>query len=268
MGSVWEQPLPTLEALLARGLRLDARLGVAGLPQSGTGQTAWLSGVNAAAHMGRHYGPWPGPSLKPLLEESTPVRLARAGGRVALLNDYPEGYFRPGRRHGCVPYSALAAGLELNPAGLPSVSPLLGLDYQAPWAPLAHEDDLRRQGERVARATRELDLALIDLWLSDHLGHLGQTSVPQAVLQAGRAYLRRLEAFVSGLLEGGGELVLSSDHGNLEDLSTGSHTYANVPLLASHLELPPLTDIARAGAYLQARLLGAPLPVEGGTVSE
>ena len=38
-GSVWEQDLPTLRAVVDAGLALDATLGVPGLPQSGTGQS-------------------------------------------------------------------------------------------------------------------------------------------------------------------------------------------------------------------------------------
>ena len=42
---------------------LDATLGVPGLPQSATGQTTLLTGVNAARLMGRHVQGLPGPTL-------------------------------------------------------------------------------------------------------------------------------------------------------------------------------------------------------------
>src|SRR5438105_11172827 len=42
----------------------DARLGVEGLPQSATGQTAILTGVNAAKLIGRHLHGYPSPRLK------------------------------------------------------------------------------------------------------------------------------------------------------------------------------------------------------------
>jgi hypothetical protein len=38
-------------------LPLDARLGVKGLPQSGTGQSALYTGLNTARMIGQHFGP-------------------------------------------------------------------------------------------------------------------------------------------------------------------------------------------------------------------
>ena len=46
----------------------DARLGVEGLPQSATGQTAILTGVNAAQLIGRHLHGYPSPRLKQALD--------------------------------------------------------------------------------------------------------------------------------------------------------------------------------------------------------
>src|SRR5512145_901748 len=43
---------------------IDACLGVDGLPQSATGQTTMLTGVNAAAALGRHKEGFPGPRLR------------------------------------------------------------------------------------------------------------------------------------------------------------------------------------------------------------
>src|SRR5215217_9193982 len=47
----------------------DTRLGVAGLPQSATGQTAILTGVNASKLIGRHLHGYPSPRLKQALSE-------------------------------------------------------------------------------------------------------------------------------------------------------------------------------------------------------
>ena len=48
----WSGPRATL-------LPLDATLGVPGLPQSGTGQTALFTGMNAPKLIGKHFGPFP-----------------------------------------------------------------------------------------------------------------------------------------------------------------------------------------------------------------
>ena len=255
----WETELPTLRPFVDAGLALDATLGVPGLPQSATGQTCWLTGQDGVAAMHGHFGPQPGPTLRRMLDEaSLPVRLAQTGRRAALLNFYPPGYFaaqqeRP--RHGCFPYSFLAAGLSLNPSGLPLLSPTLGLDYRAPWTATDSLDDWRRRGEAVA-AVRGYDLLVFDAWFSDLLGHEGRSVPPEGLHAAAGGYLRRLDALLDGLLRAGASVVLSSDHGNFEDLNVKSHTTARVPFAASgvSLKLPggaQPTDVPQGGQVLQ-----------------
>lgn len=259
--SVWETELPTLRPLVEGGQALDAALGVPGLPQSGTGQTCWLTGLDAVRVMGEHFGPHPGPTLRRLLaQDSLPVRLTRAGGRAALANHYPPAYHaaqarRP--RPGCFPYAFQAAGLPLNPREVPPVSPTLGLGYAAPWPEQTPLADLSRLGERLAHAARAHDLIAADLWLSDLLGHRGGVPVPAGARAAGRAYLRRVDALLAGLLEGGARVVVSSDHGNLENLRVKAHTLARVPFAGAGVELLSAGDIVEGGRSV-ARLLGLP----------
>ncbi|WP_293911707.1 metalloenzyme domain protein [Deinococcus sp.] len=254
-GSAWEQELPALRPLIDAGLALDTTLGVSGTPQSGTGQSCWLTGRDAVRIMGEHFGPYPGPTLQKLLrQESLPVRLIQAGGTAALLNVYPPGYFaahdkRP--RHGCFPFSFLAAGLSLNPPGLPSVSPTLGLRYGSPWAATLEPSELHAQGREVARAAQAHDLLVLDLWLSDLLGHEGRPDAPPELLAAARRYLRCLDALLAGLLEGGARVVISSDHGNFENLGIKGHTLARVPFAGSGVELGTPGDIVQAGSVMR-----------------
>nr|MBP7276187.1 hypothetical protein [Kiritimatiellia bacterium] len=81
---------PRLHAWLrAHGSPIDAALGVPGLPQSATGQTALLTGVNAPAAVGRHVESFPGPALQEIVREHNLLRaLARRGYRVTLANGY------------------------------------------------------------------------------------------------------------------------------------------------------------------------------------
>src|SRR5690606_30042777 len=111
--------VPTLEAPVLEGPRgrtfpLDACLGVPGTPQSGTGQVALLTGRNAPALFGRHFGPWPPVALRPLLAEWNVLRSAVAGGAtVAFANAYPRGYpeGRSARRVAAPALAAKSAGL-------------------------------------------------------------------------------------------------------------------------------------------------------------
>ena len=264
--SVWDTELPTLRPLIDAGYALDAALGVPGLPQSATGQACWLTGQDAVRVMGEHFGPQPGPTLRRLLDAaSLPAELTQAGGHVALANFYPPGYFaaqasdqRRGRpRHGCFPYSALGAGLPLNPPDLPLVPPTLGLDHTAPWQPQRPRGDCARLGETLARTAQQCgyDLVILDLWLSDTIGHLRGDPAPAAALAAGREYLRRVDALLAGVLAGGAAAVLSSDHGNLENLHTASHTRARVPLAWAGVADPsPLADVVQGGRWLRHTL--------------
>ena len=90
------------------------------------------------------------------------------------------------------------------------------------------------------------DLALFEFFESDEAGHA--RSMP-AALDA----LSRLDAFLRALVRGLGPddaLVVTSDHGNVEDLSTRNHTLAPVPVLgfgraAGEVErVRDLTDLA------------------------
>jgi hypothetical protein len=62
---------------------LDASLGVPGLPQSATGQTSILTGVNAPAEMGRHISGFPGPTLRRILFEHSVLKRIRERGLSA-----------------------------------------------------------------------------------------------------------------------------------------------------------------------------------------
>ena len=104
------------------------------------------------------------------------------------------------------------------------------------------------------------DLLVADLWPGDLLGHQGREGAPPEVRTAGRAYLRRVDRLLTGAVQAGARVVLSSDHGNLENLNVKSHTLARVPLGA--VGLPPLphptvADIVQGGEQV-GRWLGLP----------
>lgn len=258
-GSPWEQSLPTLRPLIDAGLALDAGLGVEGLPQSGTGQACWLTGQDAVRLMGEHFGPHPGPTLQRLLREaSLPVRLKEAGATVALANDYAPPFLEAlhraqtgGRnRLGCIPYSFQAANLPFNSPEIPLLRASLGLNYQEPWTPFQTLPEVIAAGEALAKAAKNWDLIVCDLWLSDLLGHEGRNPVPPAVQSAAFAYLARLDALLYGLLEQGAKVVISSDHGNLENLKVKSHTLARVPFAGAGIPLGSPTNVVEAGQQL------------------
>src|SRR5262245_48748212 len=97
--------------------RTDSTLGVTGLPQSATGQTAIFTGENASALLGRHLWGYPNARLRARLAEKSLLRAAReAGRRVAFLNPFPDRYLetRDPARIGCSTWAALASGEPLR----------------------------------------------------------------------------------------------------------------------------------------------------------
>src|SRR3972149_620925 len=81
------------DGLLFRGI--DATLGVDGLPQSATGQTALFTGVNAAHAAGMHIATYPTAPLRAILaEHSLFKRAADAGRRVTFANPFHAIYWQ------------------------------------------------------------------------------------------------------------------------------------------------------------------------------
>ena len=73
---------------------INATLGVDGLPQSGTGQTALMTGMNAAKHIGKHFGPHPYSTLKPIIKEENIFHtLHESRKEVFYVNAFPQKYF-------------------------------------------------------------------------------------------------------------------------------------------------------------------------------
>ncbi len=91
---------------------LDACLGIDGLPQSATGTTALLTGVNAPAKLGRHLSGFPNQELVDIINEASIHKQASARGiKSTFANAYNEAYFRrPSGRQSVTTHAVRAAG--------------------------------------------------------------------------------------------------------------------------------------------------------------
>lgn len=218
--------------------RLDACLGVKGLPQSATGQTTLFTGVNAPQRLGRHLSGFPTPTLLRILaQDSLFRRAAEAGRTVTFANPFPQGYLAAvatrRRRHATTTAAVLAAGVPLRTfrdlaAGRAVSHDLTGEAARARGFRAAVSTP-ELSARRLAALAQEHDLVLFEYFLTDRAGHAQDHE--EAVL-----HLDRLGRFVAALLQ---ELSLQqhtvfivSDHGNLEDLSVSTHTRNPVPAVA------------------------------------
>ncbi len=267
--------LPTLTALLGQGWYLqgneaistdraslvptDANLGIEGRPQSATGQAAILTGRNVPRLIGEHYGPKPNRDVAAQIERGSLFHeVVGAGGRAALLTPYPQGYFdgiNSGKRlYSSVPLAATSAGLKLMTAddlkNGKAVSP--GFTGEAWRDHLGYADipvmTLRQSGARIAEIARTYQFSFFEHWPSDRSGHRG-------TLEKAAAHLEMIDAVVGGLLDSWddehGLVIITSDHGNIEEKDHRRHTRNPVPTILigrQHKRLASaihdLTDIA------------------------
>ena len=209
-------------------LALDATLRTDGTPQSGTGQAALLTGRNAAEIHGGHFGPWTPVSLRPLVEETSVLRRVRDAGRsVAFANAYPRGWPGPrgSRRVAGPPLAARGAGvLDRHEESLGTGDAVSSEIVNDGWKRHLGHDWLpdvtpAEAGENLARVAAKHDLTLYAHYSTDTAGHRGRMA---GAIEA----LERVDAFLGGLLDRLAEdtvLMLTSDHGNIEDVRTG-HT--------------------------------------------
>lgn len=245
--------MPALEALLggrklvletaphigkeATLLAVDPTLGLPGMPQSASGQAALLTGRNVPLEIGEHYGPKPNPPIQQILREGNIFStVTQLGGKAALLNAYPPQYFaaiqRGHRLYSAIPLAVTAAGLPLMTANDIQAGRALSVDFTGEGWSARHEFppvpiySPLEAGAKLAKVAAHYDLAWFDFWPSDYAGHRQDMNTAIALLET-------FDAVLSGLLHAQDEqndlIVLTSDHGNLEDLSQRGHTRNPVP---------------------------------------
>jgi 2,3-bisphosphoglycerate-independent phosphoglycerate mutase len=276
---IGEQPL-TFSATPFHGeiaslIALDATLGITGTPQSASGQAVLLTGRNVPQEIGGHYGPKPNPQITEILNGNNLfMEVIAQGGKTGLLNAYPPGYFQgidSGKRlYSAIPLALTASGLKLKTSEDLQSGEALSVDFTGevwsaqPGFPPAPIYSYQEAGVLLSELSRRYNLAWFDFWPSDYAGH--RRDMARAI--------ELLESFdeVFGALVNAWDLetdliLLTSDHGNLEDLGQRSHTMNPVPCILVgpdemriHLteELSDLTDIAPA----IRRILHLPHPPE------
>jgi len=228
-----------LESERATLVALDAGLGVPGLPQSATGQAVLLTGINIPQKIGYHYGPKPNQAVAEFLRNDNLFSILREGSKeVALINAYPPRYFHgidSGRRlFSSIPLAVTSAGIPLKTQEDLFAGKALSADFTGQgWRDRLGLPDTPvltppQAGERMAALAADYDMVFFEYWLSDYAGH-------EQDMTAACALLENFDLVLGGLLEAWddnqGLILITSDHGNLEDLSTRRHTANPVPAL-------------------------------------
>jgi 2,3-bisphosphoglycerate-independent phosphoglycerate mutase len=227
-----ETPLIPFEGLL---VKTDARLGVAGRPQSASGQTTILTGINAPKIIGAHKQGFPNqPLLDIIREHSIFLQLQNKGiESITFANTYTAKFFETRPRWISATTAAVeAAGLRFNVVDDLRAGRAVYHDFTNAMLIERDEDVQMRTPEEAAHVLAGIvarhRFTLYEYFITDKVGHA------QDYDQA-RRLLPLLARFIRALL---GKLdlttttvMLTSDHGNIEDLSARNHTLNPVPTI-------------------------------------
>jgi len=216
---------------------LDASLGIPGCPQSATGQTSLFTGMNAAGALGRHLNGFPNGELRRLLaDEGLLGKIVAAGKSATFLNCYRPAFFteleRGKRRFSVTTLLNYYAGLPFRTFRDMLRGEAVCADITTEWLRRSGYDlplvSPEQAGRYLAGVARQYDFLLFEHFLTDLVGHK-RCRKKAAELTA------NLDSFIGSALEGldltETLFILTSDHGNFEDMQTAGHTQNPVPLL-------------------------------------
>jgi 2,3-bisphosphoglycerate-independent phosphoglycerate mutase len=215
---------------------LDANLEVKGLPQSATGQTALLTGVNAAKRLGYHKQGFPNQQLRNLLKQKSILKLAtQMGKRAAFINAFRPKFFEC-RTEEIIQRMSVTTVANWA-AGLPFFTLQDIIDGRAIYQDFTNGDLMNRgfdmplysaqqAGAILARASQQYDFCLYEYFKTDHAGHAQNLARAQSEILKLEDFLQTL---ISQMDFRASLLIVTSDHGNIEDVSVRTHTTNPVP---------------------------------------
>jgi hypothetical protein len=213
----------------------DASLGVEGRPQSASGQTTILTGINVPIRLGYHKQGFPNREMLEIIREhSLFLQLTRADvAPITFANTYTHRFFdeRP-RWVSATTATVEAAGLPFRKVADNKAGRAVFHDFTNQALIERGEDvSLRTPDEAaavLANIVNQNRFTLYEYFMTDKAGHSQD-------MEAAKLILRNLAAVIRGLLKridlSQTSVILTSDHGNIEDLSSRNHTLNKVPTI-------------------------------------
>lgn len=220
-------------------LALDAAMGVPGLPQSATGQAALFSGENAPRLLGRHINGFPNRELRELLANKGIFKqLQQLGHDCTFLNAYRPSFFNhlagglAGNRFSCTTLINYYAGLPFRNLEHLREGKALYMDitnaFLGRMGFFIPEITAGEAGRRLAELSLEYSFSLFESYTADLAGHLGERPEAEKLVSTLDTFLG---AAVTRMDPAQTMLIITSDHGNLENISHRRHTENPVPAL-------------------------------------
>lgn len=229
-----------IESADALCIPLDPNLGIAGLPQSGTGQSTLYTGINTARLIRQHFGPYLYSTIKPVVaEHSIFAQLIDNGSKhsVALANAFPQRFFDylegPRRRIVAGMYAALTAGVPFRDIEALKAGTAVSTDITAErWKHIGHPDapvvTSYEAGTILAGIADAHSFTLFEYFLTDKAGH---------EMNPGKArhVLGEVDELLRGVFDAVDRdrtlVIVTSDHGNMEEIGIKTHTRHPVPAI-------------------------------------
>lgn len=226
-----EDTFPKRFAPFTCAVGLDANLDITGLPQSATGQTALLTGINAAKVLNRHLNGFPNAKLRDLISRHSILKwFVEHGYKAAFLNTFRPPFFDYD------PYDIINFLSVTSVTNLVAGLPFFGLDdlkneksvYQDITGEALRDLNFavpyfspEKAGEIIGREVQNYHFSLFEYFQTDKAGHAQD-------MRRARIVLEILERFLGAVLQhtnlNNTLILVTSDHGNFEDLSSRGHT--------------------------------------------
>jgi 2,3-bisphosphoglycerate-independent phosphoglycerate mutase len=217
---------------------VDVTMGIKGLPQSATGQTAIFTGVNASRAINRHLNGQPTFTLKNIINEDNLFkRLIKMGLSPTNTNVYRDEYLQnmltlKDRRLSpsvttvmCMSSGIPFRGVKEFTEGNGIYHDLTGMIIKENGydvEPISPEES----ANRLFYISKDYDFTLFEHFMTDIIGH-------KADVEKGMEHILLLDRFLQRLLElvkdTDTTVFITSDHGNIEDCSIKTHTMNKVP---------------------------------------
>ena len=229
---------PTLCRLIQEHAKpIDACLSVEGVPQSATGQATMFTGINCAAAMGKHCEGFPGPSLREIVQANNLfLQLKRRGLKVRFADGYLIESAEELELHR---FKSVTTVMALTaPETISTVNDLA--DNNAVYQDLTRETiqdkypDLpiispNLAAEHLFTLAQQYDFTLFEFFQTDVSGHSMDYARACEVLRTYDKFLAKLVRFTESA---GITLVMTADHGNIENMSERGHSTNPIPFIA------------------------------------
>jgi 2,3-bisphosphoglycerate-independent phosphoglycerate mutase len=234
------------DRLLVKGI--DACMNIAGIPQSATGQTALFTGVNAAEYLGYHLPAFPCERLVVKINErNIHSDLHRSGLKTTFANAYRPEYFDAvasgNLQHSVTTHTCLASGLILRGMEHYNNGRAIFWDITGEYTGKMSRSPVKKitpeyAGSVICTLSEKYDLVVFETFLTDLIGHSRK-------MDEAETFCSVFDRFISTIIETMGKrttVVITSDHGNFEDLSINNHTFNPSLLFAYGVDAPAFSE--------------------------